>query len=427
MRNIKLSWLSAASAMMFWGAWVFALLLICLLIMGPQKAKAEQPNLCRAPYALLSPNFKYKAYKEGVRGIEKYQVVVLWNTFGNKLENYTRELQDPHVIGTELILFNETCVSRNDCGKYETLYGYSTQSLGKAIANDDLRLKNKLQAEAKRAADYLLPRLRADQQCYINVFLETLQKPNLVLKAASWVMPYFNNGNGRCKLVWNPRGSRPGPLPQGFDVVESHGDRPQFVNGPCIANPDGTVLRLSDYPAYLNNYGKKCLMACTWGLNDNCNLQSGPRIDPRRRQCSDTSDFKNFRAPMLQVQNQKPMPEWSAEDDKAKEGCKTFVKINDGNKKGFLWKQSDPPCCGRGAVTFLPGEYNKLSIPLNKVFVMKAGNKIASAYERGVYSEDKSNRQFWRFRRLAKDFDYNVVAHFGSICAVIPNPTIRND
>jgi hypothetical protein len=58
---------------------------------------------------------------------------------------------------------------------------------------------------------------------------------------------------------------------------------------------------------------------------------------------------------------------------------------------------------------------------------MKAGNKIASAYERGVYSEDKSNRQFWRFRRLAKDFDYNVVAHFGSICAVIPNPTIRND
>lgn len=399
--------------------------LLAIIALPAFLVEAQEVRVCRSPYALLSKNFNYKEYSKQTSGIGEYTTVFLWNTFGNEFDHLSKEMAKPEVTGVEIALFNTTCVRRDDCGKYETLYGYTIKSLSQAIRSDNSKLKGKLRAEAARAADVILPRLRPNQKCYLNPYLEHNMSRGDFQTSVDWFKDIFQ---GRCEIVWNPAGGSPG-TPQAPGLVsEGHGSSPSFGNFRCIANPDGTEIVDAEYPHYLNRYGTKCEFACTWGSNDNCRSTTDKVfVDPRKRTCKEVKDFKRARNAIIAARKIKPVPPWDSDDEKSTKGCKTFLDISDGYKKGFLWKQSTPECCGRGAVTFLPEKYNKSKFKLSEIFVMKEDKKIATAYERGVYTEDKSNRQFWRFRKKAYDFPYNVTVHFGTVCAKIADPTQRVD
>lgn len=264
------------------------LILFVLFLTNCQPVFADDIKLCRSPYALMHKNFNYGAYKSSLRKVHKYTVVTLWHTFGDDAGNYAKELASPQVVGTELALYNETCVTRGDCGRYEFLAGYTTKSLKKAIDSNSPKLRAKLDDGARSAAGFLTHFLRADQTCQINPFLETHLDPARIRKVWGWVGHYFET---RCSLVWNPNGSTPGPVPQGFDISEAHGPSPRFAPGRCIANPDGSLIPIPAYQSYLTTWGQHCDFACTWGLNDNCNSTKAPRTDPRLRSCRGTSDF----------------------------------------------------------------------------------------------------------------------------------------
>lgn len=395
--------------------------LIVLLLLSTT-CFAQELRLCRSPYALMSPSFKYQEYKNGTKGIGKYTVATLWNTFGNKLQNYSAELADPNVIGTETALLNETCVTRGDCGPYEALAGYTTRSLGEAIDRSDAKLKNKIEGEAKRLADFLLPRLRSDQFCVINPLLETHQNQQRVARVNSWVMPFFN---GRCQSAWNPAGGRPGPVPPTFDYSEGHGDSPKFNDSRCIANPDGTLIEEPNYPPYLRKYGQQCRFGCTWGLNDNCNAPGQPRMDPRRRPCKSTGEFAMFNRVMKKAQSVGSVPPWDSNDDKSLVNCKVYP-TNDGDRKGFLWKQGDNK---PNVAILFPVEFGKF----DTVIVQKAGKKVGTFTYFYKYTEDGSNRAVWRGppNLAATDYPPNVVVRgiTGNkvSCWKISDPSIRND
>lgn len=389
-----------------------------------QLGQTEDLKLCRSPYALTSPNFKYGEYTKQTKDVGPYTVVWLWNTFGNKLENARQELAREQVTGVELALFNTTCVRNQKCGSYETLAGYTINSLNAAIKADNAKLKAKLITESQRAKDWLVANLPAGKECKINPFLEHNMPRDVYQKATNWIKPVFED---RCPFVWNPVGGNPGNAQAPATISEGHGGSPT-LKGNCIANPDGTEISSADYPSYLIKYSRLCAYACAWASNDNCRVVGGAFVDPRKRTCSETSDFKRLRNVMIAAQKASAsLPPWTAEDEKGTVGCETFLDINDGYKKGFLWKQSDPPIQGRGAVAFLPEKYKDLKIDLSKIYAMKGPKKLESAYTRGIYSEDKSNRQYWRYHTKAENFPYNIVQHFGKICARIPNPKVRND
>ncbi len=282
------------------------LFLTCILILSfntlfaEDNLKSTKPLYGRAPYAILDPNFSCSAYQASTADIGDYGIAFLWNTFGNDFTCLNQELNSPRVKLVEVHLFNGPCIRNKNCGKYETLSGYTIDTLKKALRQDDQELKQKVTAVAKELADYLLPKLNPDIQCYINPILETDIQVKGSEKIQSWIEPAFN---GRCKFVWNPLGSEPGaPIP-GADVSEGHGQFPKFINNNCIANPDGTVISsVEDWKNYfLTN--KNCVAVLGWTQNDNCLLSKQSWIDPRARACSDTSQFENLRLGIIAAQN----------------------------------------------------------------------------------------------------------------------------
>jgi hypothetical protein len=389
-------------------------------------AEVRDIRLCRSPYALASPHFHYNEYKAQTQDVGLYVTSWLYNTFGNGFLHVDEELQRPNVAGVETVLWNTTCVRNHNCGPYETLHDYTVESLAKAIRADEPKLKAALIKDAQTVSDWLKGHLPGSKHCWVNPFLEHNLDGATWSKAVGWIEPVFR---GQCTIVWNPVGGSPGPARAPAAVAEGHGDAPRFAGGLCIANPDGTAIGASGYPAYLAKYGQRCDFACAWdGEVDNCRPAGDPFRDPRSRPCDKTGGFKRMRDAMIGARKLAvSIPAWSAEDEKGKAGCAKFLDVSDGAKKGFLWKQSDPAVLNRGAVTFLPTAYNGKRIDFSKVYVTKGSVRISTAYERGVYHEDGSDRQFYRFHKPAVDFPFNVVAHYGNLCAVLVNPKMRND
>lgn len=391
-------------------------------------------RLCRAPYALMHDKFNYPSYVKSMNGVRSYTIAVLWNTFGKKFDNLVAELARPQVDGIEVAMFNETCLhgAGHPCGKYEVLYGYNTQTLGNAITSNDIALHAKMVASANEAANVITPRLRANQKCFISPFLETNQSRQNVQKVIEWIAPSFS---GKCEFVWNPMGGSPGQAAVGATLVEGHGDSPTFASGVrCIANNDGTPLNQNEAPGFLTKYGAVCDDACAWSLADNCHAPGQSWLDPRSRPCKDTGDFAAMGNALRVVQDYKPVPPWSSEDDKSLAGC-TMKPNPDGAKKGFLAKPSE--VSDYGWTVFLPAQFDAQHHPINyKNFrVEKAGKSVGNWGKNNngeFYVPDKSYRPIWRARQKPEAFPPNVVVKGVNIkgklsCWKVYDPRQRND
>lgn len=388
----------------------------------------ESANICVAPYAIFDPKFPYQAYRDHLTGVNHYTFAALWNTFGTETKFVRSELADPRCDGMELTLFNETCVTRGDCGPYETLYGYTSSSLGSAINKDDPKLKARVIGDATNAMHAVLPLFtRPEQSLSINLLLESHQKPATILHLWSWISGLFPKG---VDLVWNPVGAAPGPIPAGFTIAEGHGPAPRFRNERCIANSDGFVLAAGDVSGWVLNYGIQCEKGCDWTLGDNCSYPGAPRLDPRQRLCKVTGEWKAHQPGLVSASKWRAYPPWSTTDDLSLVNCH-LNPVPDGAGK-FLAKPSE--VVQYGWTILLPSQFDAQKHPVNytNVHAEKAGKPVGTWRSYGFYSPDKSYRPIWRANQHPNEFPANVAIRAtdktGKVqCWKIHDPRVRND
>ncbi len=368
--------------------------LLVLLILFVSSVSA-QPRLCVSPYALQSDNFNYQEYKKQTTGVGSFVTVWLWNSFGEDLKNPRAELARPEVIGTEVALLNTTCVNNNNCASYEILHGWNYSSLNSAILNNDKNLKAKIVGEARQLATFLSNNLRADQICRINPALENKFKREAFQRLAEWIAPEFGS---RCELVWNPPGGNPKTAQAPATVTEGHGPSPVFPDGArCIANPDGSIIPDADYPYWLAHYGDRCEYACAWGPHMNCrNSDGSASTHPRDRSCRETSDFRKAALAMVRARQVKVPGPWKEADNKSLAACADIQPAADGEKSGFLSKASDEIHYNAWTVLF-PALCSKgVCKNYKKVESLKRGEAFYTWSNKGLYTEDGSNRPTWR-------------------------------
>lgn len=405
------------------------------LTQAEAQATLQQNKGGLGAYAAMHPNWPCDVMMLGFEGVPEIRLSVLWNTFGNNFSCLRQFASDPRPKYLEVHLINEVCQRNKRCGPYEILYKLSVDEYKNKLNSKDVALISKIKNNVSPIADFFKD--NPSVQCSISAGLESNLPSKTYQILVSQIKPLFPE---RCSWVWSPVGQNAyGANPIKDMVYEGHGDEPEKVKKPCIVNLDGVDIHMKSRPAILPQYVDvtalprflasfaSCDGAFLWIAEFN-GIGRGGFIDPRKRTNWPTKKtmLELQKYLIKPIEGDKEVP-WTSDDDKAKVGCKTFLKIKDGNKKDFLWKQSEPPVLNRGAVVFLPRKYNSPWIDVNKVYVMRRDKKIAKAYERSKYTEDGSNRQFFRFHKKAKDFPYNVVVHFGNVCAVIPNPKKRND
>lgn len=395
-------------------------------------ATAHGENLCRAPYALTHEKFNYPAYKKSLEGVENYSVAVLWTTFGNKLSNLEKELSDPHVKGIEVHLINGSCLKNNRCGKYEVVTG-NHADFQKKVRKKNEALKNKIQVAAAKAALFLNAHVRPDQKKYISPILETRLRREEWQTVAEWIKPYFDGWT----FVWNPEGGSPG-LPQPpAEVSEGHGPTPKFSSR-CIANNDGSAPPDGDYAGFLRKYSN-CELACAWAGNDNCiNRGQVGFIDPRKRDCKDTAEFKAMGVGLRQAQIPvMPPPDWDLLDDLSLVGCSKVFDSSDG-AGGFIWKSSHVAEYNNVAILF-PARFGRFA----SVQIQKQGNLVGKVeYAKcekppcGFPDQAAGNalRPIWRTEKNSpiEKYPYNVAirgrtAEGKTLCWKVENPKERND
>jgi len=370
---------------------------------------------------------------KGLEGLSEIRLSVLWNTFGTSFVCLDKIKNDPRPKHIQFHLVNEVCQRNNRCFPYEVLYGLTVSQFSRKLREDDAVLTNKIRTNVQPVAEWL--HNNPQVQCTINPGLESNLGVAEYLKLRGILQPLFP---GRCKWTWNPLNTNRYLKTTLADTVfEGHGGYPDVIPS-CSVNFDGLDLNLKARPNkegfpieqvkhWLTAYSS-CDQSYLW-VNEFNGIGKGGFVDPRKRKNWPSSAiFSELNRELKRgIPNGAGVMPPTEQDQLGKAGCKTMISNHDGDKKDFLWKQSEPECCNRGAVTFLPRKYNSRKIDKNKVYVMKGAQKIATAYEQKVYTEDKSNRQFYRFRKTARDFPYNVVVHFDDICVEIRNPKIRND
>ena len=264
------------------------ILLVLILINFVQLAEAQKnTNIARSPLAITQKNFNCAAYKKSTENLPSYGLVFLWNTFGDSYSCLESEINNPKVKSIEAHIINGPCIRNEQCGKYEYIHDMTTEQLQAKIDADDTEIKNIFIKAAQDLSSYLLPKIRADQKCYINPILEsdiTFEEYNKVL---SWIKPIFND---RCTFVWNPhtffQSTKDTPI-----IIEKHGTKATFDTNNCFANNDGTIVKNQDqWNAYFNR-SISCIQTAAWVRSDNCMDSSKEFIDPRKRSCADTKGF----------------------------------------------------------------------------------------------------------------------------------------
>jgi hypothetical protein len=424
---------------------ILSIITICFCLTTFSQAALSQSstpigNVGRAPFALTSPTFNCRAFIKSVRSLPALHIAVLYNTFGNDFSCWDRLAQDKRLQTMQLNLINEPGHRNKRLGKYEFLANISSPSqFDSLLKNEDPKLKRKFVryvALAKRKIEELPPHV----QCLINPGLESNVSNEAGRTLIKWTKEQFPN----CRTIWNPLTGYTQASRQKTqaDFVEGHGILPNLQT-PCIVNLDGADI---DFPQrktympkgsyiqsgrplmnYISTYANKCEIVFLWIVEDNCNF-TNRFIDPRKRNCRNSSKAfdlvgKEVRRAMRFIK-QPIVKKWSDEENKSLENCSEVRSSLDGNKKGFLLKQSE--FRDRGGVIILPG-----NIRAKSVRIVSKGKIIDKYFPNGLYTHDGKARQLWRSRKTPNSYPFKVVVQTRVnnrlICYKVNNPTMRND
>lgn len=397
-------------------------------------------NVGRAVFSLTSETFNCQAFIESVKDLPVLHIAVLYNTFGNNYSCWDVLADDPRLQTVELNLINEPGHRNARLGDYEFLFGLGTPANYDRLLrekNSDLKVKfeNYVQLAKSKIND-----LPGNVECLINPGLESNVSPEAGSTLIEWTKEQFP----RCRTVWNPLvgGDEASRTATQADLVEAHGPLPQ-VQTSCIVNLDGTDIDFPSRPStmergnyvqsgapltqYVATYANQCEVVFLWVLEDNCNYSSR-FVDPRSRDCNAAASV----FPLVAAEANKAMNSirqynprvWSEEENISLNGCTEIRSPNDGNKAGFLLKQSE--FRERGGVVIFPRE-----IRASGVEVLSNGNVIDSYNSSGTYDHDFSNRPMWRSLISPTTYPFHVVVKAttatGSVCYPIDNPNARND
>jgi hypothetical protein len=297
----------------------------------------------------------------------------------------------------------EKAVAGKQCRPYELAGGLSESKYRNGVKNKGPIL-SKIQDYVMPLANFLNEKLDSATTCLISPGLESNLSPQEARNIVDVIKPMFP----KCQIVWNPEHGGPAKW---ADYHELHGYDARPAR-PCILNLDGNDVEFgtSKLDSYIEE-GARCRSNYLW--HHTFNLQVPNKwTDPRNRVGFPTPQiFQKLRQEFARGEPAPAIPV---------PGCVTFHKVNDGAKKGFLWKQSD---VHPGAVAMLPAKFKDFK----SVIVAKGDEVISTLKFSGRYNEDKSNRQMWRSQKPAKDFPKNVVLKAKGNCWKIKDPTVRND
>lgn len=397
-------------------------------------------NVGRAPFSLTSPSFNCSEFIKSIANLPVIHLAVLYNTFGNDFSCWDQIAEDNRLQTIELNLINEPGHRNGRLGDYEFLYGLGSPSdYDRLLRNDDQKLKSKFVnyvALAKKKVEELPDHV----QCLINPGLES----NVSAEAGKTLIAWTKEQFPTCRTVWNPLNgtNETGRIITGADLVEAHGGLPN-VSAPCLVNLDGTDIDFPERPTYMQKgnfvasgaplmnyiatYANKCEVVFLWTVEDNCNMTS-EFVDPRERNCMAAGEAfhlvareaEQAMATIKQYNNR----EWTEEENKSLQTCSAIGSSNDGEKRGFLLKQSE--FRDRGGVILLP-----TGIKASKVQILSNGVVIDTYQLSGNYTHDNSNRQLWRSSSSPVSYPFHVVVKAstpsGDICYQIDNPNARND
>ena len=98
--------------------------------------------------ALQSPNFTMKNSYKYFKG-KNLALGTADNTFGTNIEPIRNALKLATFTAYRVHMLNGVCVTRQNCGVYETLYGYTLQSLEAAILIKDAKILTPLSTRTK--------------------------------------------------------------------------------------------------------------------------------------------------------------------------------------------------------------------------------------------------------------------------------------
>lgn len=385
--------------------------------------KADEPGI--GAYAAMHPQWPCKRLMAGFDGSKDLNLSVLYNTFGTSWNCLDRWAADSRPKKLEVHLINEVCQRNARCGSYEFLYGMSVDQYKSRIESATPKLLERITNYAAPVSQWFAN--HEDVACYVSPGLESnLSKKGFKI-LAEHLKPLFPE---RCKFVWSPVGHSAYSTAIPDYVHELHGDGPS-LKPPCIANLDGVDINMISRPAILSQFIQhtevpryraaysSCDSTFLWIAEFN-GIGRGAFIDPRKRTNFPSDKVMSEIKKFITDAPPKPVPPWTAEDDLSKQGCARFAPIQDGYKKGVLWKQSDVDIYG--AVALLPRKEQ-----FKSVTVVKKGKVIEVMKFAYRYTEDGSNRQVWRSNRKAEDYPYNVVLKADKLCYIIENPKVRND
>ena len=393
-------------------------------------------NVGLAPFALFSPSFPCAVFIKSASGLPVLHLATLYNTFGNDLKCFNQIKNDPRLQTFELNLLNEPGHRNGRLGSYEFLKPYTVAKYNSLLASNSAVLKERF-IRYVQGAKAIIGALPANVQCIINPGLES----NVGLAASKTLIRWTKEQFPNCRTVYNPlaRSSDTNRKRVGADLREGHGSMPSLGTA-CLTNLDGTDINFRTRPSYMDksnyvnagraltqhiaSYASKCEIVFLWIVEYNCNGGSANFVDPRKRQCGKYT--KAF--PLVAGEAKKAMNTihpyvpyaWTPQELLAKNKCVKFAKANDGDKTGFLMKQSE--FSDRGGVVILPS-----GTRVSKVSIAHENTTVDRYSTSGSYDHDGQGRQMFRSNISPTTYPFHIVIHADNICYVIDNPQSRVD
>jgi hypothetical protein len=216
--------------------------------------------------------------------------VLVDHTFGSNDSCIHRLLQSGKVHSLRLHLMNATCVRNRVCHGSEYLFGYTIQSLERAIVNRDPKLFAKLANAARMAANYGV------YYPGVKIYVSGLLEHNLSRTAASILVSFLRSVLPAHVDVVDDPANPYAPLPG--TILEAHGPHHRAP----IVSLDGQSAEDVDIEAF-KTHGS--MFSLIWARSYNCRL-NGAFIDPRRRKNCPSQDQFNLMTRLWHKEPQAP-------------------------------------------------------------------------------------------------------------------------
>lgn len=319
----------------------------------------------------------------------------LQGTFGNPAPCMDSLLSTGNVSGYRMHLVNGPCARNHNCAANEPKPTDYRTITARARIYEKLALKY------------------PNVPCYLSGVLEH----DLPQAQALKVMEAVKSGAPHCTFV---QSIFTGYVIPG-ELTERHGNtsKADFVSN------DGASIFDANLSSYRGN-GSKVVLG--WDYSFNGNVKGGKFIPPLNRTQFANAFTVNKVLDMI-MSGSAPSVAWTVKDNVSLKGCDAVLDSSDGDKKGFLSKESD--VYHQYAWTILLP-----SLPNNSNYtqfqVLKAGKSLYRWSSPYLYTEDKSNRPVWRADHSPEKAPMNVVVKAKDTkgkfqCWKINDPTQRVD